>query len=51
MVGVVSGRSPSSSSEGACSGRSSRPGPIRVLRVCIASDVSLPLVNVLEVSE
>ena len=51
MVGVVSGRSPSSSSEEACSSRSSRSGPIRVLRVCIASVVSLPLVSVGEVSE
>ena len=51
VVDVVWGMSASSSSEEACSNRSSRPGPIRVLRVCMASDVSLPLVSVPEVSE
>ena len=34
----------------ACSNRSSRPDPVRVRRACIASDVSLPFVSVLEVS-
>ena len=39
-----------SSPDEACSNRSSRPDPVRVRRACIASDVSLPLVNVLDVS-
>ena len=39
-----------SSSDEVCSRRSSRAGPVRVRRVCIASGVSLPLESVLEVS-
>ena len=33
-----------SSSEDVCSNKECRQGPIRALRVCMASDVSLPLV-------
>ena len=50
VVDVVWGVLTSSYPDEACSNRSSRPDPIRILRACIASDVSLPLVNVLEVS-
>ena len=51
MVDVVWGMLASSSPDEACSNRSARPDPERVLRACIASAVSLPLVSVLEVSE
>ena len=50
VVDVVLGCSHSSSEE-ACSRRGPRPGPVRALRMCIASGVSLPLVSVGDVSE
>ena len=50
VVDVVLGCSHSSSEE-ACSRRGQRPGPVRALRMCIASGVSLPLVSVGDVSE
>ena len=50
VVDVVWGVLASSSPDEACSNRNSRPDPVRIRLACIASDVSLPLVNVLEVS-